>query len=137
MTAICYIWAADQTEPGMSGTTYTATNTSAAPAPIQPTRVPTAKNLVYPESLHGDWRLLGTAKGRTYRNDYGCFVDTPDSGPVEVEEIVRLGWYSQPKASTIHFELPAGKKAAYVKAAQAQDKKLVQWITDTLDAASK
>lgn len=95
MTAISYIWAAEQTEPGANGVRYTATNTNAQPAAIAP--VQAHAGLVHAESLFSDWQLIGTAKGTCYSNDYGTFIelDTPanEGAPVEVEEVVRLSWY--------------------------------------------
>lgn len=38
--------------------------------------------------------------------------------------------------STIHFDVPAEKKAAYVKAAQRAGEKLVPWAISALDAAA-
>lgn len=99
MSAISYIWAAEQTEPGMSGVQYAATNTPAAPSGLQAVPVAGAEGLVHQESLYGDWKLIGTAKGASYSNEYGYFVelDTPmmQGAPVELEEVVRCGWYSQ------------------------------------------
>ena len=99
MTAISYIWVAEQTEPGMHGVQYAATNTAAAPRALQAVPVTGAQGLVHQESLYGDWQLLGTAKGASYSNDYGHFIElqTPemDGAPIEVAEVVRLGWYSR------------------------------------------
>lgn len=97
MSKISYIWAAEQTEPGMSRIVYAATSTPEAPEAIAPTQA--HEGLVYAESLYGDWKLIGTAKGDCYSNDYGYFIElaTPAWGgnPIEVEEVVRLGWYSK------------------------------------------
>lgn len=93
----CNIWAAEQTEAGLSGVAYAATNSAEAPAAIRPKAA--AEGLVYAESLYSDWRLIGTAKGSAYRNSYGYFVEleTPQWGgaPLEVEEVVRMNWYSE------------------------------------------
>lgn len=98
MTAnISYIWAADQTEPGLSGVIYAATNTPTAPAATK--AVAAAEGLVYGESLYSGWRMVGTAKGAAFRNDYGYFIelDTPANAgaPMEVEEVVRMNWYTK------------------------------------------
>lgn len=99
MTAISYIWAAEQTEPGMNGVQYVATNTDTAPSALQAVPVAGAEGLVHQESLYGDWKLIGTAKGASYSNDYGSFIelDTPqmEGAPVDVADVVRCGWYSK------------------------------------------
>jgi len=97
-TKICYIWAAQKSEPGQHGKRYAATSTSTPPEPIQPVKVPHARNLVYQESMYGNWELLGTAKGECYENDYGYFVvlETPENTgrQIDVSDLVRLGWYT-------------------------------------------
>lgn len=70
------------------------------------------------------------------------------NGPVSIEDQggFWLGWYKTIKLddaaqaevmATVHFDLPAGKKAAYVRAAQAQGVKLIPWIIDKLDRAAE
>ncbi|MDL5036866.1 hypothetical protein QRD40_10960 [Comamonas sp. Y6] len=41
------------------------------------------------------------------------------------------------KQGTIQFTLPMSQKTSYVKAAQAEGKKLVPWILEQLDRAAK
>lgn len=41
-----------------------------------------------------------------------------------------------PPDSHLHIRVPTGSKAAWVKAAQRDGKKLTQWVIDKLDAAS-
>jgi hypothetical protein len=94
---ITYIWRAEQTEPGMSGMRYAVTLTPEAPAAVE--AVQAQPGLIYGESLYGGWELLGTARGACYTNDYGSFIelDTPENAgsPVEVDDVVRLGWYER------------------------------------------
>lgn len=97
---ISYIWRAEQTEPGMTGERYAATATEQAPCAIAP--VQAHPGLVYAESRYSEWKMIGTANGPCYRNDYGDFIelDTPHCAgmPVEVEQVVRCGWYSRAAA---------------------------------------
>ncbi len=68
------------------------------------------------------------------------------NGPVSVQAQggFWLGWYKDAagaqaveRLSPVHFEVPADKKALYVKAAQREGKKLVPWVIEQLDAAAQ
>ena len=93
-----YLWKADQTEPGKTGTTYATTQRNAPPAPIEPT--PAADGLVYDESLYGEWELLGKVNGEAFVNYYDqpmIRMETREmAGTVMyLAEVARLGWYSR------------------------------------------
>lgn len=97
-TPICYLWIAQQSEPGANGKRYAATVTQDSPEAIE--SVLARPGLVYAESVYDDWELLGTVKGTPFQNSFGDSIiemATPEmmGTTVAADEVARLGWYSQ------------------------------------------
>lgn len=97
----CYLWRAEQTEPGCEGKRFALTETEDAPARIATTSA--AEGLVHAESLYGEWELLGTVNGTCYSNRYGeslVELERGSSGGVSLasaqlsaDDVYRLGTY--------------------------------------------
>ena len=91
------------------------------------------------KGLTSDWTLLGTIEGRAYSFDQRYFIERA-GGSVGVSDLVLAGEVQPPmneRPAVIQFQLPMAKKSSYVRAAQAEGKKLVPWMLEQLDAAVK
>lgn len=99
------IWAAHQSEPGMSGKRYAATVGNHSPANIKP--LPhqdqlsgNETGLVYDDTLYGDWQLIGIVDGELFISAYGEQMITIKAGQgqgstASVDELIIYNWYQE------------------------------------------
>lgn len=93
-----YIWKAEQTEPGMHGVVYTATQEPTPPEEIKPVFVD--DGLIEGGSLYDSWELVGTVAGQVTKTAYGDVSVIMGKGVARGQawlpaEIVQAGWYKR------------------------------------------
>lgn len=102
---VVYIWAANQSEPGMHGKRYTANTSNSPPASIEPLthQDPLSGDetgLIYDDTLYSDWQLLGTVGGELFINSYGEPMVAITTGEGQgstatIDELIAYSWYQE------------------------------------------
>jgi hypothetical protein len=97
-----YLWRAWQSEPGMDGAAYMATLDPTPPATLP--SVAAMPGLIYAESRHGDWHLVGTCTGFLvelvlpgYDGPGERVVENRSGDQRSIESIVLGGRYRAPR----------------------------------------
>jgi hypothetical protein len=98
---LAYLWAAEQTEPGLTDTRFDATNHPTPPPPIKP--VLHISGLPEAVSLYGEWTLVGTANATARRDAYGeswlqMWDPLMHGAECDVATAVNNGWFTRAAA---------------------------------------